>query len=253
MKFTRRKDRQRGSVQISGGVYLVRLEDPEEAPLALHFDRPEPGSAMLVANDVMSIQAILVRYHRDLHKYKHGLVDVAELPKLTIDKQKLQPLVDWIRQHLNSITGLVDRVTGEEFKLEDLDREDVDDLLFGLGIDHLTALYGVIKNSDGLDPTMRARLSKYLEVVSLSGGCKCSWCQKGKRDEDCRLKELRPLQDINWMLEQADAFQGASPAEMPTWAVQIHKICKDVAAVKIERAAQAKKNEEIAKKFGLVG
>ena len=136
MKFTRRQDREVAGVRLSGGVYIIRPTDEDQAALIFHFYRPLPGDVLRIAADVTALRSRLKRYQLDLYHYMRGAVDADAPPKLSIDVIAIQPVIDWVGQHLTKIEGLVDEMTGEAFGLHDLDADDLNDLLIQIDLDN---------------------------------------------------------------------------------------------------------------------
>lgn len=252
MRFVRQKDR--SSVRITGGIYLVPSEEDGGKPLALVYARPDARDLMRVAPDVQALSTRLRRYQVELGRYITAKDAVGDPPKLQITDTELQPVLDFIRPHLMSVKGLVDHVTGTALTLEDLEEKDIDSLLLEVGLDHLLGLYAAIEASDGLPGDLRVRLREYLDVMHVKGGCSCPGCEDADtaRDETCLLWEILPHDDVLYLINEWHTHRDSDLLTAPGW---LKEVAREVDHARAKRSRKEKDKEAqraLAEKHGLI-
>lgn len=231
MRFRRRKDADR---VITGGVFVVQPDADgvaDLAPVVITYAKPDPRALLDVANDVQTLAARMRRYQIQLQRYQLGEVD-GEPPRLTITEDALAPLLDFERQHIIDVSGLVDEFSGAPIEFDTLEPGELDDVLIACGLDVVIDLYRAIEACNGLAEEQRARLAQYLEIRHLQKGCSCSVCDgDADWDDDCCYNDLRPLGDVYWLLDQWSTYSDADATGRPRW---LNDIKRELDLVRIE-------------------
>lgn len=253
MRFVRQKDR--SSVRITGGIYLVPSEEDGTTPLALVYARPDARDLMRVAPDVQALHTRLQRYQVVSARYHIAQgADVGEPPRLQITDVECQPILDFVRPHVMEIRGLVDHVTGDALTLEDLEDGDLDALLLECGFQHILGLYAAIEASDGLPGDLRHRLREYLDVMHVKNGCSCPGCEDADtpRDDTCLLWEILPHDDVIWLVNEWHTHRDSSLLDAPGW---LKEVAREVDHARAKRSKVEKDKEaqrQLAEKHGLI-
>ena len=189
---------------------------------------PQPGEfrtvdpiAVALANKITRMQVELLRYLEDKEKGSN------DPPVPSFEERELQPLVDAIARTIIEIRGLKDELTGHPIPLDELAKEELDEILFALStktnerVGKLVSFYKAVTSAGGLRGDQRARLAQWLQIQYIDGGCNCLQCSEiDEADPNCRFADLRPLDDVFWLIEQYNVHQGSDTGTMPRWLLE---------------------------------
>ena len=210
-------------------AYLVWNLQTSEGYCTLFFAKPTPQAKMEIAADVLALGSILERYQYDLLTYKTGKRD--QPPRLAIPVSTLNPILNYLKDHLQEIQGIHDE-DGVEIPLSDLDSEELSSILIGAGLDQIVGLVGELNTQGGLSEEIKIRFASYV------------------RGEEVDL----PHTDISWCVTQHNLHigaEGSCPLHAPQWLKDIHQIILNERLRQAEIRSRLQQEEEILKQFGI--
>lgn len=214
--------------QATGPSVIYRITSDDGSCLAT-FKQPTPQARLDIAAEVLGVGSILERYQYQLTSYKLGKIQ--EVPKLSVPRQTLQPLLDYIGQHLLEIQGLEDE-DGNAITIDDLEANDLDNILLSSGIETIIEILSALNNQGGLPDQIKERFTAYV------------------RGEEVEI----PYTDIHFCVTQHNTLVGPDspcPLHAPKWLRDIHEIILNERARKAEIARkQAEEKATFEKFFG---
>jgi hypothetical protein len=240
MKFRRHKDREQGG--IYGGAWSQEIDGER---LGILYDRPTSEAILEVEPTMLMLGQRIVCAMRALARYQEDRDPSAKTPTLTVQRDELQPLLDFLRHHLRELRGVVDEVTGEPLTLEDLEPDELDDLLIsGLTLDHLMDLTRAVMRSAGLPDELRERCRTYFRaVIDRNQDLPLEQCPQSLE----RLESIAPYEDVNALvdrLQQYSSPHGGLTQGAPIWLREVEQIRASVARARQARLEKRRKQKQ---------